>query len=194
MRKCIVFVAGGVFIFFSGMACAQKPVASKRLSIPAVPSLSQHPLDSGFSAVTQLRAMPSAVPFTANNPGVTIAGGSVATLTWNITRGKNGQTWTLMVGANSPSFNGCTTVPESAVSLRCISASVDGGGQSSAGCTVTNFTTLANTLPGQSVASGNEGNGSAHNFTVVLSYQLTDSWRYIANTCPLIVSYTVNAQ
>jgi hypothetical protein len=44
------------------------------------------------------------------------------------------------------------------------------------------------------VASGNEGNGSSHNYTVVLSYQLADSWRYIANTCPLTVTYTVNAQ
>jgi len=193
MRKYILFAARGVFIFSAGMACAQNPVASKRQPIPALASVS-HPLDSGFSSVSQLRATPSSIPFTANNPGGTIVGGSVATLTWNIAHGKNGQTWTLMVGASSSSFSGCTTVPESAVSLRCVSASVDGGGQSSAGCTVTNFTTLPSTLPGQPVASGSEGNSSSHNFTVVLSYQLTDSWRYIANTCPLIVSYTVNAQ
>ncbi len=193
MRKCILFAARGVFMLTAGTAWSQKPAASKRQPIPALASVS-HPLDSGFSAVSQLRATPNTIPFTANNPGGTIAGGSVATLTWNITHGKNGQTWTLMVGASSSSFSGCTTVPESAVSLRCISASVDGGGQSSAGCTVSNFTTLSNTLPGQSVASGNEGNSSSHNFTVVLSYQLTDSWRFIANTCPLIVSYTVNAQ
>jgi hypothetical protein len=44
------------------------------------------------------------------------------------------------------------------------------------------------------VASGNEGNAGVHNYTVVLSYQLADSWRYIANTCPLNVTYSVNAQ
>jgi hypothetical protein len=44
------------------------------------------------------------------------------------------------------------------------------------------------------VASGNEGSAGAHTFTVVLNYQLTDSWSYIANTsCPLTITYTVNA-
>jgi hypothetical protein len=43
------------------------------------------------------------------------------------------------------------------------------------------------------VASGSEGFGSS-NYTVVLNYELTDSWEYIANTsCPLIITYTVNA-
>ena len=116
------------------------------------------------------------------------------TLTWEIDRGTNGKTWTLMVGSGSPSFSGCTTVPVSAISLKCVSASVQGGGQTSAGCNMSNFTPLPNTLPGLPVASGNEGNASGHNFTVVLSYQLIDSWRYIANTCPLNVSYTVIVQ
>jgi hypothetical protein len=102
--------------------------------------------------------------------------------------------WTLRVGASSSSFSGCATVPESAVSVKCTSASVNGGGQASAGCNVANFTTLPNTLPGLPVASGNEGNAGLHNYTVVLSYQLADSWRYIANTCPLTVTYTLDAQ
>jgi hypothetical protein len=46
----------------------------------------------------------------------------------------------------------------------------------------------------EGMASGNEGSASGHNFTVVLSYELIDSWRYIANTCPLNVSYTVIVQ
>jgi hypothetical protein len=61
---------------------------------------------------------------------------------------------------------------------------------------VTNFTTLPTiptALSGLTVASGNEGNASSHSYTVVLSYELADSWRYIANTCPLTVIYTVNA-
>ena len=40
----------------------------------------------------------------------------------------------------------------------------DGGGQTSAGCNVSNFTTLPNTLPGLPVASGNEGNASMPQF------------------------------
>jgi hypothetical protein len=43
------------------------------------------------------------------------------------------------------------------------------------------------------VASGNEGNTNSHTYSVVLNYQFTDSWKYIANTCPLTITYTVNA-
>jgi hypothetical protein len=138
--------------------------------------------------------MPSTISFTANSPGRSIAGSSVATVAWNLIHGISGRTWTVSVGARSPSFIGCATVPESAVSLECISASVDGGGQASAGCNVNSFTTLPDTLPGMPVASGNEGNSGSHNYTVVMNYQLADSWRYIANTCPLTITYTVNAQ
>jgi hypothetical protein len=42
------------------------------------------------------------------------------------------------------------------------------------------------------VANGSEGFLSS-SYTVVLNYQFTDSWEYIANTCPLIITYTVNA-
>jgi hypothetical protein len=85
-------------------------------------------------------------------------------------------------------------VPVSAISVKCVSASASGGGQTSAGCNISGFTALPDTLPGLSLASGNEGNASSHAYTVVLSYQLTDSWRYTANKCPLNVSYTVVAQ
>jgi hypothetical protein len=194
MRKSIMFATLCVFIFAVGMARAQKLATSRSQPIPASPSARPNASSGGFSAVTQMRATPSSVPFTANNPGSTIAAGTVATITWNIAQGKNGQTWNLMVGTGSSSFIGCTTVPQSAVSLKCVSASVDGSGQASAGCSLSSFTTLPNTLPGLTLASGNEGNSSSHDYTVVLSYQLTDSWRYIANTCPLNVSYTVIAQ
>jgi len=194
MRKCILLVASGMFIFIAGMAWAQKSTTSSRQPTPVFPSASLAIPACGFTVVSLLRATPSTIPFTVNNPGGTIAGGTVATVAWNITQGKNGQAWTLRVGTTSSSFSGCATVPESAVSVKCVSASVGGGGQASAGCNATSFTTLPNTLPGLPVASGNEGNAGVHNYTVVLSYQLADSWRYIANTCPLTVSYTVNAQ
>jgi hypothetical protein len=42
------------------------------------------------------------------------------------------------------------------------------------------------------VASGSEGFGPS-SYTVVLNYQFADSWEYIANTCPLIITYAVNA-
>ena len=148
---CKWFAATGVFIFAAGMAWAQKSTGSSRQPTPVIPSASQSVPAGGFCRVSILRATPSTVPFTANNPGSTIAGSTVATVAWNITQGSNGKLWTLSAG------------------------------------------TLPNTLPGLPVASGNTGNASSHNYTVVLSYQLADSWRYIANTCPLTVTYTVNA-
>ncbi len=194
MRNCNLLATTSMVLFTVGTACAQKPTASTHQPIPALPSTSQSNLPGGFTAVSQLRAMPDTIPFAANNPVGGIAGGSVATITWNISQGNNGRTWTLMVGATSSTFRDCITVPVSAISLKCVSASASSGGQTSAGCNQTNFVTLPNTLPGLSLASGNEGNSSSHSYTVVLSYQLTDSWRYIANTCPLNVSYTVVAQ
>jgi hypothetical protein len=193
MRRHNMFAATGLFILAVGLACAQTATPSKRQPTPIFPPPGKGPL-SGFTQITELQAMPSTIPFMANNPGGVIPGSSVASISWEITQGKNGQTWTLMVGTTSSSFAGCTTVPESAVSIRCVSASVAGGGLSSAGCNITSFTPLPNSLPGLSVASGNEGNASQHNYNAVLSYQLTDSWRYIANTCPLNVSYTLVAQ
>lgn len=194
MRTCILFAAMAALMFAEGMVSAQRPITTKRQPILAAPSPGQNFPGQGFTAVSELRATPGTISFTANNPGSTVPGGSVATLTWEIEHGMNGKTWSLLVGAGSPSFSGCTTVPVSAISLKCVSASAQGGGQSSAGCNMSNFTPLPNTLPGLPVASGNEGNASDHNFTVVLSYQLIDSWRYIANTCPLNVSYTVITQ
>ena len=194
MRKGILFAATGMFIFGVGLAWAQKPMVSPRQPTPVFPSASAPAPNTGFSTVSLLRATPSTIPFTANNPGSSIAGGTVATVAWNISHGKNRNTWTLRVGTTTSSFSGCPTVPESAVRVKCTSASADGGGQVSAGCNVTSFTTLPSTLPGLPVASGDEGNASSHNYNVVLSYQLADSWRYIANICPLTVTYTVNAQ
>jgi hypothetical protein len=194
MGKCILFAAMGVFILSLNLAWAQKSTMSPRQASPVFPSGSQLVSASGFSTVSLLRATPSTIPFTANDPGYEIVGGTVATVVWNITQGKFGQTWALWVGASSSSFQGCATVPESAVSVKCTSASVEGGGQASAGCNVHSFTTLPDTLPGLQVASGNEGNSSMHTYNVVLTYRFQDSWRYIANTCPLNLTYTVNAQ
>ncbi|MGO9435025.1 MAG: hypothetical protein ACLP00_12150 [Terracidiphilus sp.] len=189
-----MIIVTALWMCAAAIALAQKPAASKAAPVPAMASPIQNPPLFGFTTVNQLRATPNSIPFTANNPGGTVAGGSLATINWNITQGRNGQTWTLLVGTASSSIDGCTTVPVSAITLRCISASVEDGGQASAGCTMASSTPLPNTLPGLAVASGNEGNSSSHNFTVLVSYQLSDSWRYIANTCPLNVSYTVITQ
>jgi hypothetical protein len=193
MRKCIWFAATGGLLLAIGMAWAQNPAVPQRKPTPVFESASPSLPTTGFCWVRMLRAMPSTIPFMANNPSGSVAGGSVATVSWNIAQGRRGQTWTLTAGTGSPSFQGCTSVPASAVSVKCTSASVDGGGQASAGCNLSSFTTLPNTLPGLPVARGTTGDASSHNYTVVLGYELADSWRYIPKTCPLTVTYSVNA-
>lgn len=191
MRKVILFAATDLFILAVALAGAQTSTPGKRHPTLASPPTAVSTLQG---QVSQLQAVPDTIPFLANNPGNAIPSGSVATINWNLAQGSNGHMWTLKIGTTSPTFNGCITIPASAVSVRCVSASVSGGGQSSAGCTITRFTPLSNSLPGLSIANGNEGNASEHSYTVVLNYQLTDSWRYIPNVCPLNVSYTVVAQ
>jgi len=190
--KCIWFAMTGV-LFAVGMAWAQnqKPVSSPRQPTPAIQSGNPAIPSTGFCWVSMLRATPNTIPFTANNPGGTVAGGSVATVTWNVLQGRNGEMWSLNAGTTSSSFDGCTSVPASAVSVKCVSASVDGGGQASAGCNGAGFANLPNTLPGLTVARGNTGDAGSHNYSVMLSYELADSWRYIPKTCPLNVTYTV---
>jgi hypothetical protein len=83
-------------------------------------------------------------------------------------------------------------VPATAVGATCSSASVSGSA-ATANCQSGGPFTLPSTAPGQQVASGNEGNSNSHTYTVVLNYQIADSWEYIANTCPLTITYTVNA-
>src|SRR5271166_5151235 len=102
MGKGILFAAMGVFIsflLFLNLAWAQKARMSPRQSSPVFPSGSQLVSASGFSTVSLLRATPSTLTFTANDPGYDVAGGSVATIAWNLTQGKYGQTWALWVGA-----------------------------------------------------------------------------------------------
>jgi len=193
MRRLILFAAGGFLLLAGAMTRAQKPASIPRQPGLVIPSDEQTPSVAMLTTVSMLRVSPSTIPFTANSPGSTTAGGSVATVAWNVSGGKKHRTWTLSVGTSSSIFSGCKTVPESAVRVMCTSATVTGGGQASAGCNATSFATLPNTLPGLRVASGNEGNTSSHNYSVVLRYEIVDSWRYIANVCPLTVTYTVNA-
>jgi hypothetical protein len=193
--KCIWFAITGILLFAVGMAWAQnqKPISSPRQPTPVIPSGNPTLPSTGFCWVGILRATPNTISFTANNPGGNVAGSTVATVSWNVEQGRNGEMWTLNAGTTSPSFDGCTAVPASAVSVKCVSATVDGGGQANAGCNATSFMNLPNTLPGLAVARGNTGDAGSHNYSVMLSYELADSWRYIPKTCPLTVTYTVNA-
>ena len=191
MRRTMLAIAG-LLVLSHGLAWAQKTTLNPRRPAPVVQSLSQArspiPLDASVSGLT---ATPATIQFTANNPGSSVDGNSSATVGWTITGGKNGNTWTLSVYANSTTFTGCTTVPASAVGVSCSSAS-DITKHGTANCQSGGPFTLPSTAPGQQVASGFEGN-TDDTYTVVLNYQYTDSWTFIANPCPLTITYTVNA-
>lgn len=189
MRRRQLVGSFAVLIVMAGTVCAQKGNVGARHLTPVQP----RPIPMGVGTVSLLEAVPSTIPFTANSPGSEIQGGALTTITWNMSQGQSGHTWTLTVRATSPVFNGCATVPASAISVKCVSASATGGGMASAGCVVSSFTPLLK-VGKMNIASGNEGNTSTNNYTVVLSYELADSWRYIADECPLNVVYTVTSQ
>ena len=192
MRKFIMLATVGTLVLAGGLAWAQKARINPRRPIPVIQAAG--PAQSPAPMVTSLSGMSATgtIQFNANNPGSAVAGGS-ATVKWTITGGASGNTWTLSVYANSTTFSGCSTVPASAVGVTCSSASHTGSAATST-CESGGPFALPTTAPGQQVASGNEGNANSHTYTIVLNYQLTDAWNFIANaSCPLTVTYTVNA-
>jgi hypothetical protein len=192
MRNLTMLAIAGVLVLAGGSAGAQKAAHSPSRPTPVIQSASPAQAPVPLATVSAMTATPATIQFTANNPGSAVAGNSTATVTWRIRAGVNGNTWTLSVYADSTTFTGCTTVPASAVGVSCSSATVTGMG-ATATCTSGGPFTLPTTAPGQQVASGNEGNAMSHTYTVVLNYQFSDSWEFIANTCPLTITYTVNA-
>jgi hypothetical protein len=191
MRKLVMLATVGTLVLAGGLAWAQRARLNPRRPIPVTPFDSTDP--SPATTVGSLTATPGTIQFTANDPGSAVTGNSSATVQWTITGGVSGNTWTLSVYADSATFTGCSTVPASAVGVTCTSATHTGT-RPTATCQPGGPFTLPTTAPGQQLASGNEGNAGAHTFTVVLAYQFTDSWEFIANaSCPITITYTVNA-
>jgi hypothetical protein len=136
-----------------------------------------------------LTATPATITFNATNPGTApvVAGSATASITWQVLSG--GNTWSLKVQANAPAFANCPTVPISAVTVSCASASsgVLGGTATCAG------SFPLSTTPVQ-VAGGAEGLIS-YNYSVTINFTLADRWKYIAETnpaCSISLTYTAN--
>jgi len=139
-------------------------------------------------AAFTLTVTPSVITFSATDPdSPTVAGSAPASATWR-TSGVFG-TWTLSVQSTAATFQGCATVPVSAVRVSCTSASnsaLFGSGSCSSA--------FALSTSSQVIASGGEGL-STGNYAVTLTFTLTDSWKYIAQlspSCSLNLSYTAN--
>jgi hypothetical protein len=137
-----------------------------------------------------LSVSPATINFSATNPGTVpvVAGSATATASWS-TLSIGGGNWTLTVQAASPAFANCPTVPVSAVTVSCSSATVAGLGGS--GACAGSFP--LSTTP-QVVASGAEGIVSL-NYSVIIGFTLADSWKYIAETspaCSIALTYVAN--
>ena len=194
MRKVLILATAGGLMLAAGLAWAQKPRVNPRRPIQAT-SLVTRQEDSVVpmaTTVSNVSATPATIQFAANSPGSSVPGNSTATVAWTSSGGTSGNTWTLSVYANSTSFTGCTTVKPSAVKVSCTSASKTGT-QTTANCQSGGPFSLPATGPGQEVAYGNEGGSGTKTYSIVLTYQFADSWTFIPNTCPLTITYTVNA-
>ena len=113
---------------------------------------------------------------------------AAATVNWDVLGGSNQRTWSVSVQASESTFAGCSTIPVSAVTVACTTATVNGGGGTGSCNGSFNLSTVAN-----QVAGGTEGDGKRAYF-LQLSFFLAESWQYIASpSCTLTLIYTVNA-
>lgn len=175
VRSLLVILAG-----LSAPIIAE-PISSRRCSLQG--------LGLSLGTISSLTANPSTISFTAANPnGGAVSGSASASISWRLLGGSHLRTWGTTVHASDTSFTGCPTVPVSAVTAACVSATVDGRfGTGSCGGSFA-LSTVATQLAG-----GLEGDG-VQSYSVLVQYTLAESWRYVANpSCQLTLTYTVTA-
>lgn len=142
------------------------------------------------TTLSLITATPSTVNFSSSDPDTVPVAGSPVTVTWSTSNGSHSWTWNITARANTSTLGNCTSVPASAIRARCTSVAVTGGGSGSCSQSVPLGTTA------QQIAGGYEGSGTA-SYTVNITYEFTDSWRYrgaTAPACSLILTYSVYAQ
>jgi hypothetical protein len=148
----------------------------------------QQPMLAG--SVSNMSANPGSISFQANDPDAGgVSGNSDASVSWRASSFISGS-WNLTVQAASASFQGCGTVPASAVRVTCSNAGVSGSGSGSCSGSF-----ALSTSP-QNVATGSEGTLNLNaTYSVNLTFTLTDSWKYQAQLspqCSLSLTYTAN--
>jgi hypothetical protein len=141
---------------------------------------------------TQITASPATVSFLSSDPDAGPVAGSPVTVTWVVWLGGSSNTWNVTVRANSSTLGSCAAVPASAIRARCTSVSVTGFPAGSGSC--------SQAFPlgtgDQQIAGGLQG-GIYATYTVTITYDFTDSWRYkgaTAPACSLNLTYVVNIQ
>ena len=164
-------MSGALVILLAGaVAAGRSGVSAQKLHVWDVAAKPDH-----FTVTVT----PATLTFTATNPGTApvVAAGWPTVVSWQVVSG--GSNWSLRVKADSPRFANCPTVPISAVTVSCASASVVPAGGTS-GCSGPFALSTADTQ----VAGGSEG-PVAYAYSVTINFTLADSWKYIAQTNPL---------
>jgi hypothetical protein len=180
-------ISAMLLILAAGIAQGDnKPRRPAAISSVAPPKLT--------TAIASFTVSPASITFNATDPDFpTVAGSSAGTATLSITGGASGRSWTMSLQASGTTFTGCATVPASAVTVTCTSATDTntGGSTGTAICSAP----FALSTTSTQFAGGKEGTVSDR-YDVTLSFTLTDSWRYIAATtptCPITLTYTADA-
>ena len=134
--------------------------------------------------VGTITASPSPVTFTSTNPDLSPVSAPV-TLTFQISGGATAKTWYMNVQASQDPLANCSTVPDSAITVQCTSASVTNSGT---GTCSGSFPLSAS--PATQFVGGTQGAGSS-NYTVHVTYLLADKWKYKVGACSLTLTYVV---
>jgi|SRR5579862_4351935 len=133
---------------------------------------------------------PQSLDFVTADPDLGgVPANSPAMVSWEITGAQPTGTWMLSVRAGGSAFSGCGTVPVSAVTVRCASAT---SGRQAGPATCGAPFQLSNQP--QAVASGSHENVNSR-FTVTIDFSFLDRWQYIGTSspCTLNLSYIIDA-
>lgn len=139
---------------------------------------------------TALAVNPATVSFRAVDPDQpVVAGNALATVTWQGV-GQPPRPWHLSLQSDGVSFDNCSEIPATAVVVSCSNATVNGGGSAVCGAT-------APLSHGSRIVASGQQSASNASYQVNLSFTLSDSWKYVAQTnppCSLTLTYTVDFQ
>jgi hypothetical protein len=133
---------------------------------------------------------PATVNFSATNPGAlpSVLGSPITTFTY--TSAPAGSTGQLNIAAAG--FTGgaaCGNIPASAVTVTCTSATASPATCATASCIAGSPSLSTTPVP---IASGTVPAGSCTpNITYTLNFNFADNWKYTAETCTLVVTYTL---
>lgn len=172
-----------------GLACgliALSGLVGQEAKVQSAPRSTQAIVLPLASSISNTSVSPGTVSFTLSDPDAAAVSGT-GSVSWRVSGGATASTWNVGVSAAAGSFTGCTEVPVTAATARCTSITGGTGGTCS-GSTVT-----LGSLPVQ-VASGNEST-AVTNYTVNMSFAITDAWKYKGHTspCTLSVTYMITA-